>query len=735
MPDPTFPGVYTQIIDQSFLPQQLSRFRPGLVGVTSKGPMNVPTVVRSLKDFLKTFGNPVTAGSLNGDTVEYYLADAVSLVAPYTSSMTVVRVGNTYTDYAGIPVSGTAAQTTFATSFAGTAILNGLRAAEPATQLWLRIQEDGKRTTVNAKVQSVVGTNVTINVPLEATYTSGNTAYSKTESAAANAESTLRSVTYGTKATEYGYITGEKNSYQFQVSTPAQAGLIQPGDVYKISTAGTNTQPDTAEIRVKMVVNGTVHIETTDDSRIGYQALPLQDSYTSDSGAFLYKKTGSADAYILKARTPGEWANGSRADQGLYVRVRPGSAPGTKRLDVYENGGLAETFDNIVKGAYADAVGNEANPISQLVYVAHEPGANAEHAANTINPWDATEAANAVNAGSVTVNSTLTATGGQFSGGFNGNNATELDYAGQYLPVEDRFTGLRSFEDTDNIDINLLVAPLNFDTLSGSATTRGMIVMQQLADTAKVANAIALCDVPPGYTSAEAVDWHNGTGRFVGRGRLDKTNLALYWNWWTMPSKFTGVYKLMPPSLAALRCFAFTFQRDHPWYAAAGETRGAVQEAVMVEYDRVSSDARNAMYGNGNSVNPILKIRNRFYVYGERTMQRAESKLTAVHSVVLINTIVKGLAEIGRRFVFDPNDLELLVQIRLAFSEYLDKIRNQRGVEEYELVVDERNNTADTRNRREVIVDLAVIPTDVMERLFINATVRESGATLNNVNA
>ena len=117
------------------------------------------------------------------------------------------------------------------------------------------------------------------------------------------------------------------------------------------------------------------------------------------------------------------------------------------------------------------------------------------------------------------------------------------------------------------------------------------------------------------------------------------------------------------------------------------------------------------------------------------TMQVADSKLTAVHNVILVNYIVNGLAEIGRRFVFDPNDAELLVLIRLAFSEFLDKVRNERGLEEYSLVIDDRNNNADTRNQRQVIVDLALIPVDVAERIFINATVEESGAVLNTVNS
>jgi phage tail sheath protein FI len=276
------------------------------------------------------------------------------------------------------------------------------------------------------------------------------------------------------------------------------------------------------------------------------------------------------------------------------------------------------------------------------------------------------------------------------------------------------------------VDVNVIAAPM--DNIS-----RG--IMQELARVARKVNAIALADVPAGLNARFAVDWHNGKGQYTGLGRIDNPNLAIYWNWFRVTDAFTGVIKLVPPTLGALRCMAFTFDRDKPWYAAAGDTRGWIPEALSVEFDRVSDDAKQAMYGNGNSVNPILKTRGRIVLFGERTMQVAESKLSAVHNIILVNYIVTGLAQIGRRFVFDPNDPQLLVLIRLAFSEFLDKVKNERGLEDYSLVIDNRNNNADTRNQKQVIVDLAVIPTDVAERIFINATVKESGAVLNALNA
>jgi phage tail sheath protein FI len=248
-----------------------------------------------------------------------------------------------------------------------------------------------------------------------------------------------------------------------------------------------------------------------------------------------------------------------------------------------------------------------------------------------------------------------------------------------------------------------------------------------------VANAIALADVPAGLTARQAVDWHNGKGVYQGRGRIDNYRLAIYWNWLTILDNVTGLEKLAPPTIGALRALGFTFTADFPWYAAAGMTRGLLPDVVDIQYGKISSDVRQAMYGNGNSVNPIFRQNGQIMVWGDRTMQVAESKLVEIHAVNLVNNIVVGLGNIGRRFVFEPNDSQLLTLINLSFGQFLDGIKNQRGLEAYKLVVDSTNNTPTTRNKHQVIVDLAIIPTDVAETIFINVTVNASGAQLNTV--
>ena len=312
---------------------------------------------------------------------------------------------------------------------------------------------------------------------------------------------------------------------------------------------------------------------------------------------------------------------------------------------------------------------------------------------------------------------------------------------------------MQSFIDTDNMEIDVLCCPGITDATAygdegggfdaypwANEGDPGMPFLDtdttgvhiKMVEVCRHINALALIDVPPGLNARQAIDWHNGHGLYTGRGRIDSCNGSVFWNWFTITDPFTLQDKWVPPTMGALRCLAFTFDRDKPWYVAAGEVRGLIPEAKLVEKERVSDDTKQAMYGAGQSINGIFLDRGVIKLWGERTLQVAESKLSVNHNIILVNYVVNNLAEIGRRFIFEPNDAELLMRIRLAYSKFLDTVLNERGIEQYNLVIDDSNNTADTRNRREVIVNLDLVPVDSVERIFITATVRESGAVLNN---
>jgi len=726
----TFPGVYAQVIDNSFLPPQTSRFTGGLIGPANKGPVNTLTQVPTLKDFRRSFGTSLGAG--------FYLADAVALLSDFTDGLWILRVAHQYSSVSGVNASGTKGgyriYTAKAPVFAPANFPN-------TTSLYVRISQNGQPSTVNVVVNTT-GTDVNgpfidlvnTGTALAADYTTADISFSEQPDAANNAESVLYAYDYsGTPLG--GTVAGTKSAFTLTYTGVASDWTV--GGVYKITQTGKAT---TEEIRVAQIIADSpviVNFETTDVAQFGYQAVALQDSYTA--ATVTPALTTTTPVLYLTAASPGTWANGADPTVGLYVKVLPGSGPGTKKLEVYEDSALTEAWDNLVidpasANFYETTInGNSAAIVVKVVTPAGSHNSTG-NPANTVSPWDSTLTPSSnpksMPAGALN-NGQAGGTHGSFANGFDGESITDADIVGTIDPSDDTLSGIKAFEDTDTVEVDLLAAP----GIQNGQISVG--VMQELARVANVINAVAIVDIPASLTAREAIDWHNGDGAFHSRGKLNTRNLAVYWNWWTGADRWSataGSTKVFPPTMAALRAFANTFDTAKPWLVAAGVNRGVIPEASSVQFTKVLQPTLDAMYGNGNSVNPILLQRGQIMVFGERTLQRAESKLTVIHSNILVHYILKNLSELARQFVFDPNDQELITQVKLAFTKFLDSVQNERGIEQgpngYKLVIDETNNTPDTRNRRELNVDLYVIPTDSVERIFINAIVRESGANL-----
>lgn len=688
-----FPQVITRLIDKSQIPQQFSRFRVGLVGIAQKGKFNEVTETPSIFEFVRRFGQPI-AGS--------YLGDAVALVSASSDGCKVARVGVQYEETSVGNASGN---------------LGNYGIRTPNANLYspgdyLRIQQISKVTTANAKIDSIVGTLINLvsvggeAVSLADDYTAATIGKAPSVNAANEAEGFVTAPVYGTNVAALGTIVGDKNAYQFTVSGTEVA--VSPGDVIKIVQSGKVT---TSEVRVKSTRGDkTVFLEPINLTEIGYQALPLQDSYTA---GLVYKVTDQvgADALQLTANSPGTWANTQGSTSGITVQVAPGSAPGSKKLLVFDGSTLVETIDSLsMDPASANYYTTRINGKSSYLNVTYVFGT--EQPGNTYNPWNTL----------VGTKSNIV----EFSGGYNGENVTDSDYIGTIDPAQDIPTGLKLFDDPEanDSDVDFLCVP---DSTSPA-------VYQEVARVAAKINAIGIGNVPDNLSARDAIDWHNGTGLYSGNGRIDNFRFAIFWNWFEIADTFTGVRKYVPPSLGYLRCIARTFDQAKPWFAAAGDVRGVIPEALNLRYRRTSMDVKNAMYGDGNSVNPILPIGNSIEIYGERTTQRVESKLTAIHNVVLVNYILKGFANIARRYTFDPIDQILFQQLKLDYTNFMEAVKAERGVEGYALTLDYSNNTPTTRNNRQVIVDLSIIPTDVAEVFIITATVEKSGATLTNVN-
>jgi hypothetical protein len=453
----------------------------------------------------------------------------------------------------------------------------------------------------------------------------------------------------------------------------------------------------------------------------GYQALPLQDTYTNAkiyavqftyfSGVLTYN---TERVLQLFASSEGTWANSDSAtNSALVARVGPGSAAGTKKILVYYDTQLVETLDNLVVDDTTSSryLPTYVNATSSYIRVGYD-GQGSDllldgvAPANTLDGWNISSLGGQVNSAN-------------FGGGDNGANTEASDWVGELNPETDLYTGFSSLRNITDFAINIISCPGVIDTDS----------QQNLTLVARSINAIAVMDVDEGALPRQYADFRNAVGPYSSRVKIDDWHGSLFGNWIDVIDPYTGVTRRVPPSIGVLRCMARTFNNDKPWYASAGEIRGFIDNAQALQFRTINAGSKAQAYDS--NVNLVLSNAGRIQVYGDRTLQVADSKLTELHVGILVNYIVANIGTAAKQFIFDPNDSILLSQLYQSFSQFLDGVQNERGLEQYKLVIDSSNNNAETRNLREVVVDLAIVPTSTAERIFLNLTVNRSGAQLN----
>jgi hypothetical protein len=169
------------------------------------------------------------------------------------------------------------------------------------------------------------------------------------------------------QVTSVGTITGNKNDFSFTVQQ--NPGNIQVGAVYKIEETNKSASH---EVRVKSIQNNTVYLETSDITQVGYQALPLQDTYFQRGFSRRSKATTLRPSSTWRQRPMASGPTAPASSTGLYTKVRPGSDQGSKKIEVYWNASLVETFDNLSNDADSDNwYETRINDISQYIYIKH----------------------------------------------------------------------------------------------------------------------------------------------------------------------------------------------------------------------------------------------------------------------------------------------------------------------------------------------------------------------------
>lgn len=281
------------------------------------------------------------------------------------------------------------------------------------------------------------------------------------------------------------------------------------------------------------------------------------------------------------------------------------------------------------------------------------------------------------------------------------------------------YTGLYAISEPEQIDIDLLAVP-------GHSSTSVVTAMLNICQNVRM-DCIAIVDPPFGLTVREITQWQNGVHP-LNLTRFDSDFGALYWPWVRIRDNFNRIDVWAPPSGSVMATYASSDAVAAPWYAPAGLTRGIVANINDV-YQRPTLEERDLMYGNRNAINPIVQFvdTDGFVIFGQKTLQRRPTALDRVNVRRLMLVVEKRIRAASRALLFEPNDSLFREKFVDIATDILREVQVGRGITDFRIQADEQLNTPDVIDRNEFRARIGIQPTRAAEFIFLEFSIHRTG--------
>lgn len=737
------PGVFWTEIDLSRYIPNLSSTIAAIVGTSTKGPTNTPTLITTVSSFTTIFGVPdpnhlATYAAVqylrNGSQLWYIRVNGDTAVAA-TLSLNGATAAANVTGTAGGPFDLTAAElpvvtgtdTNATVTIASGTNQNLLLAINGSAPLAVTLTPGVgvTKTAIAAEINTVIaafGATCMANGDNQIVITStvspdGQDADSSIQViAVANSAYTVLGLTLN--------ITSGTNSNATLVVTPITGGVngspvavtLTLGSAQTVDqvVADLNTQLSSTPIRAINNNGGVELYQTVADQTDGFI---LNVNRTSVLGAlgvlglpenvtFLGRGLSTpSECMTVSALSPGTWGN------DLKIQITNGLLPNTFCLTVIDTSSgtptIVEVYNNLVSTLAAQ------NLQTGLLYFL--PAINGTGTV-PVSKY-------------ITVTDDLTNTGFPVNGTYTlsgGDDGMESVSDGSFIGVTDGTlnTGLQLLANAETIDVNLVMCP-------GIHSAPVINAMISLCETR--ADCMCLVDPPLGIGVQAVVDWHNGAGGYEDHAAFNSSYAALYWPWMQIFDPANNLYIWSPPSGNIASIYAYSDQVSEVWFAPAGFNRGIVQQVTELEFSCSFGD-RESMYGNGNAVNPVVNFTGEgIVVYGQRTLQRDPTALDRVNVRRLMLYTRKVVTTAVMYLLWEPNDSTTWRTFVALVDPYLASIVSLRGITDYEIICDETTNTPQLINNNQMSANIYINPTRAVEQILINAILTPDGVAFSEI--
>jgi len=291
--------------------------------------------------------------------------------------------------------------------------------------------------------------------------------------------------------------------------------------------------------------------------------------------------------------------------------------------------------------------------------------------------------------------------------------------------------GYKLFEDTESLDINLVLAGPSSgvaDTTAGMDTHGTMIT--DLCETRK--DCVGFISPARSLTVNVATSIAQTANVIKGFDTLPSSSYIVYDSGYKyMYDKYNDVYRYVPLNGDIAGLCANTDKVADPWYSPGGYNRGAIRGAIKLSYNPKNSE-RDQLYRK--RINPVVNFPGQGVVlFGDKTALTKPSAFDRINVRRLFLVLEKAIATASKYQLFEFNDEFTRAQFRNMVEPFLRDVQGRRGIFDFKVVCDSSNNTGEVIDRNEFIGDIYVKPARSINFITLNFIAVRTGVAFSEV--
>ena len=699
MPYQISPGVNVTEVDLSQNIPGIATTTGAIAGVFRWGPVDERVLVADENSLVLRFGKP---SNFNYETF-FTAANFLS----YTSSLYVVRSANTTSSNSSIGALNSIANSASATL---------LDAVVKNRSHWTTTREGNVPAGVEyiAKYPGALGNSLKVSVcdsasAYESNHAlSGHNANSSSNSLCSSTFTTIIGSNSGVFVTTAVSAVGHATEF-----TTAIATALTVGDVVTVGNSSIGTQ----YLRITSIGSVTANASAATFTATFDSKYRLSTDYvanTTTNGASVKRNweyfglTDSAPEISFYNQNFGNTA----AQDSLHIVVtdedgQVTGVPGSV-LEVYKN--LSRVTDaKSQEGAslYYKTVINDG---SAYIWAGND---RSNAVSNT-----------AVNVASSTNTKPLTQS---FVGGTDG--CTE-----ETAPLGLIATGYDMYASQEQADVSII---LQGKPIGGSTTVNGMAVANfglsnYLIDNIASVRKDCVVVVSPDDAIVRSNVGAEATALVNWFSQINDSSYSVYDSGYKyMYDRYNDVYRYVPLNGDVGGLLARTEATNDAWWSPAGFNRGQVKNIVKLRYSPTKTD-RDLLYKN--SINPVVTFPGQGTVlFGDKTGTKKPSAFDRVNVRRLFIVLEKAIANASRFSLFEFNDEFTRSQFKNLVVPFLRDIQARRGIQDFLVVCDATNNTAERIDRNEFWGDIYVKPNRSINFIQLNFVAVRTGVQFSTI--